>query len=323
MPTVNDGRNGSASLTWSVAAGLAAVVAGLIVLLIVESLPPPRTPPATTRVASIPALLAALADDSVEDIVVADGTYTIGEASDQAADSLWIGSAYAARTRPVTVRAETVGGVTFDARGGHLGGISFEQGAHDQTWDGFHFANGLTSNTGVIVFGGYPGFAAPFDITLRHITVDASVHRVNAGAATDHAVYFSYAVGGPHDVLIEDLTVDATDPMGLVSGIHMDHGYPQDAPNVASHDVTVRRLVFNGNKTIASQQAIILWQPPTQNWLFDGATITDAGGLAVRFESSPASRIVFRDVTSRNSGGFYSSMGSNPPGVTFLHNSFE
>jgi len=49
----------------------------------------------------------------------------------------------------------------------------------------------------------------------------------------------------------------------------------------------------------------------------------DAGGLAVRFESSPASHIVFRDITSRNSGGFYSSMGSTPPGVTFLHNSFE
>ena len=325
LPNVNDGNGRTGSRSWGLAAALTALVAALIVLLIAESLPP-RTPPsagAIKQVTSVPGLLAALADDAVDEIVVADGTYSISASGNQAADSLWIGSAYAHRTRPVTVRAQTPGGVTFDGHGGQLGGISFEQGAHDQTWDGFHFANGRTSQTGVIVFGGYPGLAAPYGIALKHFTIDASIHRVNPGA-TDHAVYFSYAVGGgPHDVLIEDLTVNATDPMGLASGIHMDHGYPADAPNMASHDVTVRRLVFNGNRTISSQQAIILWQPPTHDWLFDGGTITNAGGLAVRFESSPASHIVFRDITSRNSGGFYSSMGSTPPGVTFLHNSFE
>ncbi len=273
-------------------------------------------------VASIAGLKAALADDSVDDVVVTDGTYHISESADQAADSLWIGSAYAKRTRPVTVRAQTIGGVTFDGGGGHLGGLSFNGGAHDQTWDGFQFANGTTRSTGVIVFGGYAGMAAPYDITLEHITIDASCHRVNPGA-TDHAVYFSYALDGWHDILLEDLTVEATDPMGLATGIHMDHGYASDAPNVPAHGVTVRRLTFTGNKTIASQQAILLWSPPIHDWLFDGATITDAGGLAVRFESMAASGIVFQNVTSTNSGGFYSSQGANPAGVTFINNSFN
>ena len=44
---------------------------------------------------------------------------------------------------PIIVRAETPGGVTFDGSGnsGGYGGLSFEDGAHDQTWDGFNFAN--------------------------------------------------------------------------------------------------------------------------------------------------------------------------------------
>jgi hypothetical protein len=281
--------------------------------------PVPTPAPAgfnSVTVASIPALLSALADNSVDEIVVANGTYRISGSGNQASNSLWIGSRYASRTRPVTVRAQTTGGVTFDGGGGYLGGISFNGGAHDQTWDGFHFANGTTSQTGVIMFGGYAGMAAPYNISLTHITVDASCHRVNSGA-TDHAVYFSYAVGGPHDILLQDLTVDASDPMGLVSAVHMDHGYASDAPNVAAHDVTVRRLTFTGNTGIASQQAIILWQPPTSDWLFDGATITNAGGLAIRYESSPGSNIVFQNITSVNSGGFYSSQGTRPAGVTF------
>ncbi len=286
---------------------------------------PTRTPipgAKSVLVASVVDLKAALADDSIDDIVVVDGTYHVSDSVNQTPDSLWIGSTYARRTRPVTVRAQTIGGVTFDGGGGPLGGISFNGGAHDQTWDGFHFANGVTSSTGVVVFGGYAGMAAPYDITLEHITIEASCHRVNPGA-TDHAVYFSYALDGWHDILLEDLTVNATDPMGLATAIHMDHGYPSDGPNVAAHGVTVRRLTFTGNKTIASQQAVLLWYPPIHDWLFDGATITDAGDLAVRFESTPASDIVFQNMTSTNSGGFYSSQGANPPGVTFINDDFH
>ena len=241
--------------------------------------PTPTPPPGTktVNVASIPSLLSALADNTVDVIVVADGTYSISGSGNQAANSLWIGSKYASRTRPITVRAATMGGVTFDCGGGYCGGISFNGGVHDQTWDGFRFANGTTSQTGVIVFGGYSGMAAPYNISLKHITIESSCHRVGSGA-TDHALYFSYALEGWRNILVEDFTVNATDTMGLASGVHMDHGYASDAPNVAAHGVTVRRLIFNGNKGIASQQAIILWQPPTRDWLFDGATITNAGG---------------------------------------------
>jgi hypothetical protein len=286
--------------------------------------PTPTPLPGLTsvRVASVAALKAALADDSVDDIVVADGTYHISQAADQAGDSLWIGSEYAKRTRAVTVRAQTIGGVTFDAGGGDLGGLSFNGGAHDQTWDGFRFANGITSSTGVIVFGGYAGLAAPYDITLKHITIGASCHRVNAGA-TDHAVYFSYALEGWHGILLEDLFVDASDPMGLATAISMDHGYASDAPNVPAHGVTVRRLTFVGNKSIASQQAVLLWMPPIRDWSFDGATIIDAGGRAVRFESMPTSGVVFQNMTSTNSGGFYSSQGTDPAGVTFINDHFH
>ena len=92
---------------------------------------------------SIPALLTALADNTVTDIVVANGTYRVSPASGQASNSLWIGSRFAGRTRAVTVRAETSGGVTFDGGGTTtFGGLTFVEGAHDQTWDGFNFANG-------------------------------------------------------------------------------------------------------------------------------------------------------------------------------------
>ena len=115
--------------------------------------------------------MTALADNTVDEIVVANGTYAISAASSQASNSLWIGSRFASRTRAVTVRAETIGGVTFNGGGGNMGGLSINGGAHDQTWDGFRFANGNTSQTGVITFGGYAGLAAPYAITLRNITV--------------------------------------------------------------------------------------------------------------------------------------------------------
>ena len=53
-------------------------------------------------------------------------------------------------------------------------------------------------------------------------------------------MYFSYALDTWGDILIDDLTVDASDAKGLASAIHMDHGYASDAPNVAAHGVTVR-----------------------------------------------------------------------------------
>ena len=199
----------------------------------------------SVRVASVSSLLNMLADDEVAEIVVADGTYRVSPASQQASDSLWIGSRFAGRTRPVLVRAETRGGVTFDGGGARtFGGLTFAEGAHDQTWDGFRFANGEATDTGVIVFGGYAGRAAPHHITLRAVEILGTCTGHND--RNDHAVYFSYAVGGPHDILIDGLSVDGTGPQPLSTALHFFHS---DAANANAWNTTIRRLVVMGTYT--------------------------------------------------------------------------
>ena len=91
--------------------------------------PPPTPLPTLTpglnpiRVTSIPALLTALADNTVDEIVVANGTYHVSPSGQKKPDSLWIGGdKFASRTRPIFVRAETIGGVTFDGTG-ETGGL--------------------------------------------------------------------------------------------------------------------------------------------------------------------------------------------------------
>jgi len=281
----------------------------------------------SVRVASIVSLKTALADDTVDEIVVANGTYHVSPSNHVAADSLWIGSAangdldFAGRTRPITVRAETIGGVTFDGSGeSGYGGLSFEDGAHDQTWIGFNFANMTGNSTGIIEFGGYTPRRAPHDITLRDITIERTCRRASAGSNQEQAVYFAHATGtGPRDLLIENITIDGSDPLGLWSGIHSFHG---DALNPPSSNVTVRGLTMTG-----TTNAIVLWSDSAvaRNWLIEGATITNASSNAIRFESIGAINHVFKDITSTGSGGsgFYSSLGANPPGVTFINNSLR
>jgi hypothetical protein len=218
----------------------------------------------------------------------------------------------------VTVRAETRGGVTFDGGGAtYFGCISFEDGAHDQTWDGFNCAGGQATETGVVTFGGYAGLAAPHHITLRNISILGSCRgraTTAEGNSTEHAIYFSHAVGGPHDIVLEDVSVDGSGY--LASALHFFHS---DSANRNAWNVTVRRLTVRG-----TQQAIILWDETVQNVTIDGATITNALAVAVRYEG-PGQNITFRNITSTGSGqyGFYSSLGSSPPGVTFSGNSFQ
>jgi hypothetical protein len=280
---------------------------------------PTATPdPDTVSVSSIPALLTALADNSVDEIVVADGTYQVSPASLRHADSLWIGAAYAKRTRPIIIRAATSGGVTFDGGGtASFGCLSFEQGAHDQTWDGFRCANGQASQTGVITFGGYAGLAAPYNITMSNITIMASCtgSATSASApATDHAFYISEAVGGPHDLVFNDVTVDGSS--GLASAFQF---YHSDAANQNGWNITVRRLHVSG-----TQQAIMLWDPTLRAITFDTVTISGALRYAVRYEQGTG--ITLTDITSTGSGsgqGFYSSWGTAPAGVTFSGDSFH
>ena len=273
---------------------------------------PPPTPGASVRVTTIPALLNALNDNAVTDIVVANGTYRVSPSNSQRSNSLWIGARFADRTNPVTVRAETRGGVTFDGGGAaYFGGISFNAGAHHQTWDGFkwvngHPANGATGGTGVVVFGGYSGLAAPHHITIRN----SLVRPIQGSNITNgHIVYFSYAVGGAHDITLDNFTVD--DPNGWAASAF--HFYHSDATNKNAWNVTIRNSRVTG-----TQQAFMVWDPTIHDLLVEDTTISGAKRIAVRYEQG--SPITLRRVTSSGSGdwGFYSSKGSNPPGVSFI-----
>jgi hypothetical protein len=279
----------------------------------------PTSPGKTVNVASIPALLHALADNSVDTIVVANGTYHVSRSGDQKSDSLWIGSKFASRTRPVTVRAATRGGVTFDGGGvSYYGCISFNGGAHHQTWDGFNCGGGQATSTGIVTFGGYAGVAAPHHITMRNIAIlSTSTGRATtmSSSTLDHAFYISYAAGGPHDLLFEDITVNGAGH--LASAFHFFHS---NSTNRNAWNVTVRRLHVNG-----TQQAVILWDPTLRNITFDTADIRNALSIAVRYESPGATGIVLKNITSSGSGkaGFYSTLGAHPAGVTFYNNSFH
>jgi hypothetical protein len=269
-------------------------------------------------VTSIPALLTALANNTITDIVVANGTYRVSAAGLQRSDSLWIGSAFAGRTRPVIVHAQTRGGVTFDGAGAqYFGGLSFMEGAHDQTWDGFNFANGTATQTGVVTFGGYATKQSAHHITLRNIKFLASLHgsaTSTSAPTTDHAIYIAHGIGGPHDLLFEDINVDGSG--FLASAIHFYH-HESGAPN--AWNVVIRRLTVKG-----TQQAIIIWDSTLRSITVDGASITGALDNAVRYEQ-PGSGILLKDIVSTGSGitGFSSSYGSNPPGVTFMNDSLH
>jgi len=274
----------------------------------------------SVTVSSIPALKTALADNTVDEIIVADGTYQVSPASRQASDSLWIGSDYAARTRPITVRAQTNGGVTFDGGGATtFGGISFEQGVHDQTWQGFKFANGTANQTGVIMFGGYDTMVGAHHITLRDITLDKTLKSATPyGYSHDHGIYFSWSIDGVHDILIDGLTVDGTalNSTALDSAVHVYHS-KAGVPN--AYNVTLRRL-----NVVGTDQAIILWDSTANNFTIEDSTFTDVAQIAIRYES-PGSGNIVRRVTTINTGtkAFYSSLGENPPGITFIDSNFD
>jgi hypothetical protein len=274
----------------------------------------------SVRVSSIASLKTALANDSVDEIVVADGTYHVSPSNDESADSLWIGADFADRTRPVIVRAATRGGVILDGGGASgYSALSFEDGVHDQTWDGFIFANMAARQSGIIEIGGYLPRRTPHHLTLRHMTILASCRgtaTTSSGNTTEHGVYIAHAAGvGPHDILIEDLTVDGGG--FLASAVHFDHG---DAENPAATKVTVRRL-----HVVGTQQAIILWKPALHDIIFDAVDIRGALAYAVRYESIGGSGILFANMTSTGSGiaGFSSAQGETPAGVTLANDSLH
>jgi hypothetical protein len=286
--------------------------------------PPPSGSGSTVTVSSISSLRSVLADNSVGTIIVKNGTYAVSRAANDSSTSLWIGPRYASRTRPVLVRAETTGGVTFTGSGGSgYGALAFEGGAHDQTWDGFRFTNMAAYQSGIIEIAGYTTRAAPHHITLRNLTITSSC----TGRATtangnvfDHAVYFSQAASpGAHDIVFENFNVDGRG--NLATAFHFFHGADQGGYN--AHNVTIRNLTV-----IGTQQAFLIWEPSVYNVTLDGAHITNARAYAIRFEtigSKIPTGIVIKNVTSTGSGyqGFYSTLGAHPPGVTFSNDSLH
>jgi hypothetical protein len=275
----------------------------------------PSMAPAKPTVTSVAGLLAQLADSSVTEIVVADGTYVVPSADSSAGQrsGLWIDQRFAGRTAPVLVRAETPGGVVFSG-GGATGwnALSFRDGVHDMTWQGFDFADGDPTQTGVIVFGqnGSVTPLPPYRITLLGLTVEESVVSANPpGVSGDHAVYFSRALGrGPHDIVIDGLTVRAS-ASGLDSAVHF-YGSQPGQPNADT--VAIRHLTVYG-----TDQALVLWDPTLRGITVSDSSITGAKAIAVRYEGGTG--ITLGDVVSTGSGqyGFYSSVGPSPPGVTF------
>ena len=118
-----------------------------------------------------------------------------------------------------------------------------------------------------------------------------------------------------HDILIDRLTVKAA-TSGLDSALHF---YTQPALGArARRSVTVSHMTVTG-----TNQAIIFWDASLSNITVSDSTITGAKDTAVRYEQGGT--VTLRNVTSTGSGqhGFYSSMGSNPPGVTFVGDSLR
>jgi hypothetical protein len=89
-----------------------------------------------------------------------------------------------------------------------------------------------------------------------------------------------------------------------------------------SYNVTIRRLTVTGTifPVVLSDDTAV-----QHDWLIDGASISGAERYAIKFESVGARNIVLEAITSSGSGygGFYSSMGPNPPGVAFVNDSLH
>ena len=127
-------------------------------------------------------------------------------------------------------------------------GLAFRDGVHDQTWQGFRFADAEPTSTGAIVFGqsGSVTPVPPHHITLLDMTIEETITSDNpVGRSHDHAVYFSKALTpGVHDILIDGLTVKAA-TSGLDSAIHFYHS-ADGTPN--ANNVTIRHLTVTGTE---------------------------------------------------------------------------
>ena len=276
----------------------------------------------TVFVTSIPALKTALANDSNDVIILANGTYIVPNSAAQTATALWIDDEYAARTRPVLVKAETRYGVTFDGDSvDYWQALAFVGGAHHQTWDGFNFTNGHPTACEVIDFNGYTSDAtialAAHHITIQYCKISGvwGSSKAPENPPNDHAIYVSLSTGGANNLVFDNIVVEDSVFDGLGTAFHFYHsggGY------VNAHDVEITNCTIYGTQT-----PIILWDGTLQNIHISNTTIIDPMLSAIRYEGSgTATGIIFNTVVSSGSSGgvgFSSSEGANPPGVTFIN----
>jgi hypothetical protein len=249
------------------------------------------TPLHSVTVSSITALLDALADNTLDEIVLTNGTYHVSTAGSMHADSLWIGARFAGRTRPIIVRAQTDLGVTIDGGGAqYFGGLTFTEGSHDQTWRGFRFGNGEATETGVVVIGGYPTLAPPHHITLQHFdflpTITGPAVRGNSSYCTAHHIYTSVGTSSPHDITLEDISGDAG-YNGVCALLHAYHS--PNVVNLVARRFTARRY----------SQAIIIWDDTVRNWTLDGFDVQDSDQYSLRFGTSASTGRVSNFVSQR------------------------
>lgn len=261
--------------------------------------PDPPDPPTgkVVNVDSVLNLLDALDDNTVDEIVVANGTYPVTVAASKKADSLWIGSQFAARTRPILVRAATTGGVIFDGhQQQYWGGITFAEGAHDQTWRGFRWINGEPTGTGVIVVGAYQNLAP-----IRNVAMEDCEISGFWGSDTEqhgHAVYISHAYGGPHVGVMFDHLKVVDDGVHVGGGIHIYHDSYEGGsalPNYFNaHQVTVRNSTFTGVRV-----GFYIWAHTAKDILIEDCQVINAREYGIRYERGE--NVTFRRVTTTGS----------------------
>lgn len=262
-----------------------------------------------TQVSSIASLKTAAADNNIDEIVLADGTYSIANATSELTTSLFFGSSFASRTRPLTIRAATTGGVTFDG-GGSTNGLAVVEGAHDITFDGFKFANWAPVSSGVVYA------SAAYNLSFKNLTLlGTCLGSVFSGSALDHGFYLSLAASpGLHDILIEDCTVTPpADTTRLLHSAVQVYGSGSEA----AYNVTVRRL------TARARNGLIIWGTGIHDCLFDGCTFTSCTDFGARQQYANAG-MSYTNCTSTGSGiqGFYnggtaSPDSAAPSGTTF------
>jgi hypothetical protein len=284
-------------------------------------IPPIVIPDKSVPVSSVSELRRYLADNTVDEIICEDGRYVANGGT--GAGSLWIGSQaaggtpFAERTKPVLVRARNA--LKAILEGGYL---SFEDGAHDQVWDGFRHSNMTVTSNGVINFGGYFARRAPHHITMRNGWIDDTCKASHGpNASQDHAIYPAHSLGGgPGFITVEDYRIDAANLNGALHSWHPEPGQEGAPP----HDLTYRRILITdpwwgivGGHTTA-----------VRNFLFEDIRIEGARRSAIAWDLvNPESMLFRRVVTVRSKQVFEHRWSAKPlppgiPGMTFEDCSF-